>query len=104
VVNYKKRKDLSRKSGSGRKKSQNGGDREYILKTVNRNPRLSALKMALKLEIQRSTVVDRRTISNFPNSIGFHSRIRCEKPLLSKKNRDRRFAIVSKWIYYPLGY
>jgi transposase len=104
VMNHRKRKDLSRKSGSGRKISLNIGDQEFILKAVNKNPGYSARKIALELETRREKTVDRKTVSNFLNKMGFRSRIRCRKPLLSKKNKEKRFAVANRWIHYPSTY
>lgn len=79
VKNFEKRKNLFRKSGSGRKKSLDVSEIEKIDKKINQNPKMTSTDIKKVLDLS----VSPRTIRNYLGNLGYKSKKPLRKPKLS---------------------
>lgn len=90
VKNYINNKSVENNPRSGRPKKLTRRDVSFILKEVNKDPKISAPKLAEHIEECSNIIVHPRTIRNALHENGFKSRVARKKPLISEKNRKLR--------------
>ena len=83
--NFENNGTVENKPRSGRPKKLNRRDVSFILKEVNKDPKINATKLATELETRSDITVHPRTIQRSLNNNGFHSRTPPRKPLISEK-------------------
>lgn len=96
--NFKNSGSVQNKPRSGRPKKLNRRDVSFILKEVDKNPKVNATTLAQELTIRSETDVHPRTIQRTLNNNGFHSRTPRKKPLISEKNRKLRLEFAKMHI------
>lgn len=87
---------LNRKAGSGRKRSLNQYDLNYLEKIIKINPHLGSKKIAENMLKDRKKEVTESTIRRYLIGMGLKGRISCRKPLLSKKHIKARLEWAKK--------
>lgn len=98
IKNYNNTNSTENKPRSGRPKKLSRRDISCILKEVNRDPKISAPKLAQHIEQCSNINVHPRTVCNMLHNNGFKSRVARKKPLISAKNRKLRLEFAKKHI------
>ncbi|XP_046807519.1 uncharacterized protein LOC124420036 [Lucilia cuprina] len=81
--NFKNTGTIENKPRSGRPRKLNRRDISFIMKEVDKNPKVNATMLAKELEIRSEKVVHPRTIQRTLNKNGYHSRTPRKKTLIS---------------------
>lgn len=82
---------------SGRPKILNSRDRRNIIRKVNENPRISAPKLAVDVELEIGKIVHPENIRRILRKSGLNGRIPRKKPFISLENRRKRLEFAKKY-------
>jgi Transposase len=96
-----KEKALKGKKGSGRPSLVNKSDLEIIREIHKKNPKISAPKLNNIFREKTNCTISDETMRKNLVYLGFGAFYIAKKPLLSKRNKNLRIEICTKWSFKP---
>jgi transposase len=93
---------LNNAKRSGRPKKLTPKKQRLVIRTLKKNPSITATGISKKLAEDEDLKISRHTISRTLNDHGYVARIKKKKPLLSKKNQALRYQWAKDHINWTL--
>lgn len=101
IQRYRETGGLQTKKRTGRKKILTPREEIKLVRKVQRNPFLSAPKLAAQIVQESGKTLHPSTVRKIINKNGLHGRIPRKKPYISKVNRKKRLAFARKYVLKP---
>ena len=89
------------RGGNGRPRKLSKPIRNFLLKEIDHNKKLSTRKMARKLEETMGEKISYGSVKNYLNDLNFFSYSPLKKPLLTMRHTKLRFEACERWIKLP---
>lgn len=99
IKRFQKEDRIDFKKPPGRPYKLSEQDKRFIGRSVAKNPKISAPKIATELNSRCKVKVSSQTIRRVIKSTGCNSRTARRKPLISKVNRKKRLEFAKKYLY-----
>ncbi|KAF7699610.1 Transposable element Tcb2 transposase [Cucumispora dikerogammari] len=104
IIKHREYGSIGRKIGSGRPKLVSTREIAEIRSIRSAEPKISATKLAAKLNEVCNYKGTVQTVRNSLVSLGISAYSPCMKPLLSDKNIALRYSLAQRWSYLPEAY
>lgn len=98
IRSFKEENRIDRKPRSGRPKRLSVQDKRYIIRKIERNPKVSAEHLSRDLSKRCAKPVTGQTVRNLLRETGYSSRTARNKPYISEVNRKKRLEFAEKYI------
>lgn len=104
IKKFKTTGSVENKPRSGRPKKLSRRDVSLILREVDKNPRISAPKLAESIANSTDKTVHPKTIQRALRGQGYASRVPRRKPLISEKNRRLRLEFAKTYLNKDINF
>lgn len=98
---YVKEDRIEARRQTGRPKSLSVQDERFLVRSIVRDPKIEATKLAEELTRRSGKKIGAYTIRRTLNREGYNARNPRRKPYISTVNRQKRLAFAQKYVAYP---